>query len=331
MYKMMKLDVYDRRILEVLIENSEEQISAIAKKIRLRRENVNYRINRMVKSGLIKEFNTILNERALELSHYVVFVELIKLEEKTELEIIDYLRNSSFVSWIGTSAGRWSLVFDIIAYDKGSNFEKILTEFLKRFGGDHIENYEVLRLNKRDYFASKLIGKEKYFHENAESKASLKRLDNIDLRILSLLNKNSRKTLVEISSKIGLTPNGVNNRIKGLINNGIITGYTISINWKKLGYEWFTIQIKLHKYGEEVYAKMESFFRNHKKVVFYYRYLGGSWDYDIGVLVQNSDELRDFINEFRRNLSDVSKISDVFLTLEEITGYKMPEGVFNPS
>ena len=30
----------------------------------------------------------------------------------------------------------------------------------------------------------------------------------------------------------------------------------------------------------------------------------------------------------KKKFSDVSKISDVFLTLEETTGYKMPEGVF---
>ena len=56
--------------------------------------------------------------------------------------------------------------------------------------------------------------------------------------------------------------------------------------------------------------------------------MGGSWDFDIGVLVQNSNELREFINEYRKKFSDVSKISDVFLTLEETTGYKIPSGVF---
>ena len=56
MYKMIKLDVFDRKILEELIENSREQVTTIAKKVRLRRENVNYRINRLVKLGLIKEF-----------------------------------------------------------------------------------------------------------------------------------------------------------------------------------------------------------------------------------------------------------------------------------
>ena len=327
MYKMIKLDAFDKRILEALIENSREQVSTIAKKIRLRRENVNYRIHRLIKLGLIKEFNTILNEKNLGLSHYIVFLELVKLEERTEKQIIDYLKNNPFMSWVGTSAGKWSLIFDIIVYDKNSNLENILLEFLKKFG-NHIENYEVRRLSEGDYFTSKFIGKVNDFHKKPENKG-FQKLDKTDFKILSLLNRDSRKTLVDISSKTNLTPNGINNRIKSLTNKGIILGYTISLDWKKLGYEWFAIQIKLHKYDEEIDNQIKTFFKNHKKVVFYYKYLGGSWDYDLGVLVQDSNELRDFINEYRRKFSDVSKISDVFLTLEETTGYKMPEGVFD--
>jgi len=324
---MIKLDAFDKKILEELIENSRTQVSVIAKRIRLRRENVNYRINRLVKLGLIKEFNTILNEKNLGLSHYVVFLELVKLEEETEKQIIEYLKNNPFMSWIGTSAGKWSLVFDIILYEKNSNLEKILGDFLQRFG-NFIDNYEVLRLSESNYFAPKLIGKVSIPHIQSESKYIIQ-LDKIDHKILSLLNQDSRKTLVELSHQTKLTPNGVNNRIKALVKNKIIIGYTTSLDWKKLDYEWFAIQIKLLKYGEEIDTKIKRFFTNHKNIIFYYKYLGGSWDYDIGILVQNSTQLREFINEYRKNFSDVSKISDVFLTLEETTGYKMPAGIFD--
>ena len=324
---MIKLDVFDKKILEELIENSREQVSNIAKKIRLRRENVNYRITRLIKLGLIKEFNTILNEKNLGLSHHVIFLELIKLGEETEKQILEYLKNNGFMTWIGTSAGKWSLVFDIIIHDKDSNLDKILGDFLQKFG-DFIDNYAVLRLSESNYFASKLIGKISMSLRELEKRTNIK-LDKIDLKILSLLNSDSRKSLVDISHQINLTPNGINNRIKALVKNKIIIGYTISLDWKKLGYEWFAIQIKLQKHGEEIDKQIKKFFTNHKKVVFYYKYLGGNWDYDIGVLVQNSNELRDFINEYRRNFSDISKISDVFLTLEEATGYKMPAGIFD--
>ncbi len=322
---MVKLDVYDKKILESLLVNSREQISAIGKKIRLRRENVNYKINRLVKEGLIKEFNTILDEKKLKLSHYVVFLELINLEENTEHDILEYLKESKFMSWIGTSAGKWSLVFDIIITEK-IELDKILNDLLIKFGG-FIDNYAVLKLHTGDYFGSKLLGIIKKSMLNY-TKIKDVNIDNIDLRILSLLNKNSRASLVEISEKVGLTPNGVNNRIKNLEKRGFILGYTVSLDWKRLNYEWYGIQLKLIKFGEDVDKNLIDYFNQHKSIVFYYKYLGSSWDYDIGIIVKNSIELRDFINELRKKFSDTTKISDVFLVLEETSGYKLPKGIF---
>lgn len=322
---MIKLDAYDKKILETLLINSREQISTIGKKIRLRRENVNYKINRLVKEGLIKEFNTIINEKRLGLSHYVIFLELINLQEDSEHNILQYLKENKFMSWIGTSAGKWSLIFDIVI-SENIELDKILNEFLIKFG-KFIDNYVILKLHEGDYFGPKLLGiikKTIFNYINIKEP----KLDKIDFKILSLLNQNSRMNLVEISEKVELTPNGVNNRIKNLKKRGFILGYTISLDWKKLDYEWYGIQIKLIKFGEEINKRLIDYFNQHPNIVFYYKYLGGSWDYDIGVIVKNSNELRDFINEFRKKFSDITKISDVFLTLEETSGYKLPKGVF---
>lgn len=322
---MIKLDAYDRKIVETLLINSREQISAIGKKIRLRRENVNYKMTRLVKEGLIKEFNTIINEKMLGLSHYVVFLELINLQENTEQQILEYLKDSKFMSWIGTSAGKWSFVFDIVI-DNNTQLDKILNGLLIRFG-EFIDSYVLLKLQEGDYFGFKFLGiikKSTFNHRGIKEY----KIDKIDLKILSLLNQKSRMSLVAISEKVELTPNGVSNRLKNLEKRGFISGYTISLDWKKLDYEWFGIQLKLIKFGEDIDKKLIGYFNQHQNIVFYYKYLGGSWDYDIGVIVKNSVELRDFINEFRKKFSDIAKISDVFLVLEETSGYKLPKGIF---
>lgn len=323
--KKIKLDAYDEKILEALLNNSREQVSTIGKKIRLRRENVNYRLNRLIKEGLIKEFNTIFNEKKLGLSRYVMFLELINLQENTEGEILDYLKNSKYMSWIGTSAGKWSLIFDVIIPEQ-VELNKIINGLLNRFN-KFIDDYVILKLQDSDYFGFKfsgLIEKRNVVHSFSKKV----KLDDKDKEILSLLNKNSRTSLVEISGKVDLTPNGVGNRIKNLEKEGLITGYTISLDWKKLGYEWYGLQLKLIRFGEDIEKKLAEFFKAHKRIVFYNKYLGGTWDYDVGLIVRNSIELRDFINEFRTNFSDAAKISDVFITLEETSGYKMPRGVF---
>ncbi|MBI2672800.1 Lrp/AsnC family transcriptional regulator [Candidatus Woesearchaeota archaeon] len=321
----MELDLYDKRILEILLNNSREQISSIGKKIRLRRENVNYRINRLIRSGLIKEFNTIINEKNLNLSHYVVFLELINLKDDTEEKILNYLKNSKYMGWIGTSAGKWSLTFDVIAPER-TEIEKIVKDFLDKFSR-FIDDYVLLRFQEGDYFGLKFLGLVKEANVNKSIHNEVK-LDKKDIKILSLLNKNSRANYVEISKIVNLTPNGITNRIKNLKKSGIISSYTISLDWKKLGYEWYGVQLKLTKFGEEVDRRLINYFKNHERIIFYYKYLGGIWDYDIGVIVKDSNELRDFINEFRKNFSDSVKISDVFLTLEETTGYKLPNGIF---
>ena len=320
---MIKLDLFDKKILEVLLANSRVQVTGIAKKIRLRRENVNYRINRLMKLGLIREFNTIFNERKLGLHHYVVFLELVKLKQGSEQKILDYLSEHRFMTWVGTSAGKWSLVFDVIV-PENIQLDKILNDLLATFG-EFMGDYVVLKLLSGDYLLSKLFGdtKHKRFHNG---KFSAPNLDKNDFEILSSLNKNSRESLVAISKIVSLTPNGINNRIKNLEKNGIISGYSISIDWKKLGYELYDIQLKLIRFGEEIDNKLINYFYERKSIVFYYRYLGGRWDYDIGLVVKNSNELREFINEFRKFFSDIAKISDVFITLEEITGNKLPKG-----
>jgi len=324
---MIKLDAYDKKILEILINNSREQITAIAKKVRLKRETVNYKINRLIKLGLIKEFNLILNEKKLGLTHYTVFIELINLKEETEKHILDYLEKNKHMSWIGTAAGKWSLVFDIILHGRLELDEAVRDLFIKF--GKYIGDYTMLRTQNAEYYNLKPLGIFKKAAETKTTKTTTK-LNDKDFKILSILNENARENFVSISEKVGLTPNGIINRIKNLERSGIIEGYTTSIDWKKLDYEWYGLQIKLTKFNEESDQEIRRYLRAHKKIIFYNKYLGEMWDYDFGLIVKNSSEVREFINEFRTKFYDIMKIHDVFLVLGEVSGFKLPQGVFEP-
>ncbi|MBU2639922.1 MAG: Lrp/AsnC family transcriptional regulator [Nanoarchaeota archaeon] len=321
---MIKLDAYDKKIIDILLNNSREQLSSISKKVRLKRENVDYKIRRLVKSKLIKEFNTEFNEEKLDIKHHTIFVQLVNLKENKEKEILNYLKDHPYISWIGVLAGKWSLTFDIFI-TKNTNLGNILKEITSNFG-DYIDNYVVLNLEESGYYSNKYLDlKSKEF--NKIIKEEKVELDETDYKILSLLNKSSRTTYVEISKVTKLTPNGIKKRVKNLEQNKIINSYNITLNFKELGYEWYGIQLKLSKFSEEVEKKLKSFFKNHKKVLFYYRYIG-DWDYDIGIIAKNSNELRNFINELRTNFPEEIKINDVSLILEEVTGYKLPKGIF---
>lgn len=61
------------------------------------------------------------------------------------------------------------------------------------------------------------------------------KLDKIDLKILKLLQQNSKITNLDLSKKIGLSPAPTLERVKKLENGGIITSYHAKVDSSAIG------------------------------------------------------------------------------------------------
>ncbi|RUZ73920.1 Lrp/AsnC family transcriptional regulator, partial [Mesorhizobium sp. M7A.F.Ca.US.003.02.2.1] len=61
------------------------------------------------------------------------------------------------------------------------------------------------------------------------------KLDKIDIKILSQLQKNGRVTNVELADLVNLSPSPCLMRVKKLQAEGFITGYSAQIDVSKLG------------------------------------------------------------------------------------------------
>ncbi len=61
-------------------------------------------------------------------------------------------------------------------------------------------------------------------------------MDLIDLKLISLLQKNARVPLKQLAEQVFLSSPATAARIERLEKEGIITGYTARINHKKLGF-----------------------------------------------------------------------------------------------
>ncbi|QHI72336.1 Lrp/AsnC family transcriptional regulator [Aminipila terrae] len=60
-------------------------------------------------------------------------------------------------------------------------------------------------------------------------------MDNTDLNIINILQKNGRSTIKEIGGKVGLTSPAVTERIRRLEGAGVITGYAAELDLSKMG------------------------------------------------------------------------------------------------
>ncbi len=62
-------------------------------------------------------------------------------------------------------------------------------------------------------------------------------IDVLDLKILKVLEKNSRLSFVEIGRLVGLSPSATRERVQKLEEKGVISNYTVEINSRLLGYD----------------------------------------------------------------------------------------------
>ena len=62
-------------------------------------------------------------------------------------------------------------------------------------------------------------------------------LDNINLRIIDILSKDSSTTFVEIAKKIGISDATVHLRVRRLKDEGVINKFTLSLDNDLLGYD----------------------------------------------------------------------------------------------
>lgn len=122
-------------------------------------------------------------------------------------------------------------------------------------------------------------------------------MDNIDRKILTLLQSNARMALKAISEQTFLSSPAVAARIERLEKAGIITGYHASVNPFKLGYHimaFISIDVKPEN-KEEFYA-----FAKDTANVLECSYVTGEYSMLLKVAFESTMDLDDFIGNLQR-------------------------------
>lgn len=315
------MDVKNKKILGELVVNSRIPLNRLAKKVGLSREVVTYRINQLKSKGIITNFHAVIDEGKIGYLRNTCFIQLKGVSLSEEKVFLDYLKGHDSITYIGTVIGKWNVVFDIISKDR-ADMQEIVKEIQDKIK-KYISTFSIVgNLISGGYYPEKIFGAQR----RKEERGGKIKIDKTDLKILKMLSMNSRVEYSELSKKLNMTANTIKYRIKNLEGSGVISYYTISVDIKKLGYAWYNIQIKLIAGEKEV----EDFLRKDKKTIYHYHYVGNeNWDIDIGIIVQSSEELREFILKFREKFPEFVKIHDVYIVLDTLKENVLPERVFN--
>ncbi len=133
-------------------------------------------------------------------------------------------------------------------------------------------------------------------------------LDKIDLMILKLLQENGRKTNVQLSNEIGLSPAPTLERVKKLENSGIIKSYHAVVEEKAvaLGIKAM-IQVSLVRQKDNAISNFKKQINKIDEIVECYQ-VTGNYDYLLKVVVKDIPSFEKLIGEKLSKIADIGQM-----------------------
>lgn len=122
-------------------------------------------------------------------------------------------------------------------------------------------------------------------------------MDNIDIKILKLLQRNARMTVSEMSGIINLSVSAISDRLKKLEASGIIQQYTAIINpshLKKNLTAIMFISLERPRFSDKFQEFVDA-----EDDILECHYLAGDYDYALKIVTESTSTLQELLNKIK--------------------------------
>ena len=121
--------------------------------------------------------------------------------------------------------------------------------------------------------------------------------DKTDMAILRLLLEDSRQTLQQIGTQVGLSPTSCWSRIKKLEAQGVIKRYTVDVDAGKLGYhDSVIVRVTLESHNDETLYEFGRVLATIPEIQEAYL-VSGDYDYYIRIAVRDTRDYERLLRE----------------------------------
>lgn len=307
----------DKDILFELSLNARMTLTQLAKKVKLSKQVVSYRLNLLEKNNVILGYYAITNVYMLGKTHYRVFIKYQNMSSEKEEEFMQFLNNHSKIVWIAYFDGDLDAAYLVWA-DNIREFEEVFDEINEKFGEFFQQKYFSIG-TKLEYLKYKFLTSKKDSSSLIFGDCfSNYKLDELDKNILNDLNNNGRMTLVDLANKYNSSAKVISERIKKLEKNKIIIGYNLKLNHNLLGYSHRKVLLKLNTTSKQKINQLSSFLKNYKNVIYLVKPIG-DYDFEFELMTESNEEFHQIIKDLR------SKFVEEIKTYNTVIHYKEPK------
>jgi len=139
-------------------------------------------------------------------------------------------------------------------------------------------------------------------------------IDNVDLKILSLLQHNAKKPYTEVAKQAYVSSGTIHVRMNKLEKMGIVKGASLDLNLAKLGY---TVGAFLGVYlaKSSLYDKVAGQLGNIPEITSIH-YTTGNYSMFVRIYAKSTDHLKDILHDKVQKVDGIER-TETFIILEE--------------
>lgn len=292
----IKLTKDDLVILREVEYNSRIFERELAAKCNLSKAGVKYRIKRLEELGIIQSVNAFVDYTKLGYHSYKLYLKLkATIDQKKKLK--DFLTKRKEIFSIEESNDDWDLALLVFtkSREEYANFEN---NFLSKFG-ELVLSKDFCLMTNVLYLQNNVLHKNNKRKTFLVNQGEIKEIDEINKRLLKLLQENGKLTLLSLSEKLNLSMDSISKRIKKLTSSGIIPFFKTKIDYSKIGYEKYKLFIYVLNYSDEIEKNFLKFLESIDSVLYITKTLG-SWRLEVDFLIKD-------YNSFDKVLSDLEE------------------------
>lgn len=146
-------------------------------------------------------------------------------------------------------------------------------------------------------------------------------IDEIDLKILRILMEDAKLSYGDIGEKVFLSPGAVHTRVKKMEHSGIITGSSISIDTKKLGWD-IAAFLGIYLEKSEMYDDVALHLKMIPEIVSI-NYTTGNYSIFVKLMCRDTAHLRSVLHDKIQKVQGIQR-TETFISLEESLSRSAP-------
>jgi len=315
--EVVKLNVKDKKILSILVRDARTPLGSIAKHVSLSRDGVDYRIKRLIKKKVILGFVPFIDYKKLGFFSFRMYLFISEKSVKMKNELKNYLIKSKNIFQILEFTDRWDYELGIItkSIDEFNSFKQELDE---KFSEIILEEEHVIVAdrNATSYLPTG-------FYEQQQSLDKPAKFDQTDLAILKSLANDAKKPYFTVGKELNIDADTVRNRVKKMIECGIINRFAAVINISRINYIFYVFIVNMKYINSNDQIRLKNLVETNQNVIEILKTIG-NYDLIISIAVESPHQLHIIIKDFKMQFVHTIKNYLTLVTFQELCFKPIP-------